>query len=286
MTCFLIGLLSMLAMAQNPSGKQWIGTWATAPQPPEPGHVKSFRNQTLRLIVHVSTGGTRVRIKISNIFGDHPLVIGSAHIARRTDVADIDPNSDRTLMFVGKSSTTVAAGSMVVSDPVALEAPALSDLAVSLFLPESTEVKTLHVLALQTSYVSQTGDATANAKFPVAEKIHTWPFLTGVDVESSARGAAIVAFGSSLTDGDGTESDSNGRWPDVLAQRLQKTSGGKAELGVLNEGIIGNRLLNDSPMEAAGGRFGSVLGQAGLTRFDRDVLAQSGIKYVSRWLGN
>jgi lysophospholipase L1-like esterase len=106
-----------------------------------------------------------------------------------------------------------------------------------------------------------------------------------VDVESSARGAAIVAFGSSLTDGDGTESDSNGRWPDVLAQRLQKSSGGKAELGVLNEGIIGNRLLNDSPMEAAGGRFGSVLGQAGLTRFDRDVLAQSGVKYVIVGLG-
>ena len=174
---------------------------------------------------------------------------------------------------------------MVVSDPVVLEVPPLSDLAVSLFLPESTEVKTLHVLALQTSYVSQTGDATANAKFPVAEKIHTWPFLTGVDVEASARGAAIVAVGSSLTDGDGTESDSNGRWPDVLAQQLQKSSGGKVELGVLNEGIIGNRLLNDSPMEAAGGRFGSVLGQAGLTRFDRDVLAQSGVKYVIVGLG-
>jgi lysophospholipase L1-like esterase len=284
-TCVLVGLLSLLATAQNPSGRQWIGTWATAPQPPEPGHVKGFRNQSLRLIVHISTGGTRVRIKISNTFGDHPLVIGSAHIARRTEVADIDPNSDRILTFEGKSSTIVAAGSMIVSDPVALEAPALSDLAVSLFLPESTEVKTLHVLALQTGYVSQTGDATANARFPVAEKIHTWPFLTGVDVEASAHGAAIVAFGSSLTDGDGTESDSNGRWPDVLAQQLQKSSGGKAELGVLNEGIIGNRLLNDSPIEAVGGRFGSVLGQAGLSRFDRDVLAQSGVKYVIVGLG-
>src|SRR6266576_1520605 len=136
-TYVLIGLLSLLATAQNPSGKQWIGTWATAPQRPEPGPVESFRNQTLRLIVHISAGGTRVRINISNTFGDHPLVIGSAHIARRTDVADIDPNSDRTLTFEGKSSTTVAAGSMVVSDPVALVAPALSDLAVSLFLPES-----------------------------------------------------------------------------------------------------------------------------------------------------
>ena len=283
--CILIALLSLLATAQNRSGKHWIGTWATAPQPPEPRHIKSFRKQTLRLIVHISTGGVRVRIKISNTFGDHSLLIGDAHIARRTNGADIDPTSDRALTFEGKSSTTVATGSMVVSDPVALEVPALSDLAVSLFLPESTEVKTLHVLALQTSYVSQIGDATANAKFPEAEKIHTWPFLTGVDVEASARGAAIVAFGSSLTDGDGTESDSNGRWPDVLAQQLQKSSGGKSELGVLNEGIIGNRLLNDSPVEAAGGRFGSVLGQAGLARFDRDVLAQSGVKYVIVGLG-
>jgi lysophospholipase L1-like esterase len=283
--CVLIALSSLLATAQNRGGKHWIGTWATAPQPPEPGHIKSFRKQTLRLIVHISTGGVRVRIKISNTFGDHSLLIGGAHIARRTDGADIDPTSDRALTFEGKSSTTVATGSMVVSDPVALEVPPLSDLAISLFLPESTEVKTLHVLALQTSYISQIGDATTNAKFPVAEKIHTWPFLTGVDVEASARGAAIVAFGSSLTDGDGTESDSNGRWPDVLAQQLQKSSGGKAELGVLNEGIIGNRLLNDSPMKAVGGRFGSVLGQAGLTRFDRDVLAQSGVKYVIVGIG-
>src|SRR6516165_6393697 len=167
----LIGMLSLLATAQSPTGKQWIGTWATAPQPPEPGHVKSFRNQTLRLIVHISTGGTRVRVKISNTFGDQPLVIGSAHLARRTDVANIDPNSDRTLRFEGKSSTTVAAGSTVVSDPVAAEVPALSNLAVIFSLPERTGVKPLHFLPLQTSYVSETGDATANARFPVAKEI-------------------------------------------------------------------------------------------------------------------
>jgi lysophospholipase L1-like esterase len=281
-----VGLLSVLAIAQNPGGKKWIGTWATAPQPPQPGRVQSFRNQTLRLIVHTSAGGTKVRIKISNTFGDQPLPIGSAHIARRTQAAEIDPQSDRALKFHGRSSTTVAPGSTVVSDAVDLETPALSDLAVSLFLPESTEVKTLHVLAKQTSYVSpETGDSTSKVDFPVAKKINTWPFLTGVDVETSSRGAAIVAFGSSLTDGDGTDTDSNGRWPDVLAEELQKSASGKAELGVLNEGIIGNRLLNDSPVEAAGGRFGSVLGQAGLTRFERDVLAQSGVKYVVVGLG-
>ncbi|HEY1964989.1 MAG TPA: SGNH/GDSL hydrolase family protein [Acidobacteriaceae bacterium] len=285
-TCALIGLLPIQPMAEPPNSKQWIGTWAAAPQPPTPGHLQSFRNQTLRLIVHTTVGGTRVRIKISNTFGDHPLLVGGAHIARRTDAAEIDPASDRTLNFHGQSSTTVPAESMVVSDPVGLEVPALSDLAISLFLPETTEVKTMHVLAQQTSYVSaETGNSTAEVKFPVAKKITVWPFLTGVDVEASSRGAAIVAFGSSLTDGDGTTSDSNARWPDVLAQRLQKSGGRNVEVGVLNEGIIGNRLLNDSPLQAAGGRFGPVLGQAGLTRFDRDVLAQAGVKYVIVGLG-
>jgi hypothetical protein len=120
-TCALIGLLPILAMAELPNGKQWIGTWAAAPQPPTPGHLQSFRNQTLRLIVHTTVGGTRVRIKISNTFGDHPLLVGGAHIARRTDAAEIDPASDRTLNFHGQTSTTVAVESMVVSDPVGLE---------------------------------------------------------------------------------------------------------------------------------------------------------------------
>jgi lysophospholipase L1-like esterase len=175
---------------------------------------------------------------------------------------------------------------MVVSDPVELDTPALSDLAISLFLPEATEATTSHLLAKQTSYVSaKTGDSTAEVKFPVAKKISSWPLLTGVDVAASPRGVTIVAFGSSLTDGDGTDSDSNGRWPDVLAERLQENAGRKAEVGVLNEGIIGNRLLNDSPVQAAGGQFGAALGQAGLTRFERDVLAQAGVKYVVVGLG-
>jgi len=285
-SCSLIGLLSLPAAARNPNGKQWIGTWATAPQPPMPGHVQQFRNQTLRLVVHISAGGTRLRVKVSNTYGGQPIQIGGAHIARRTEGAEIDPTSDRTLKFEGKSSTTIAAGLTVVSDPVELRVPPLSDLAISLFLPVSTEAKTTHVLAKQTSYVSsEIGDLTAEAKFPVANKIHTWPFLTGVDVETSTRGAAIVAFGSSLTDGDGTQSDSNERWPDELARQLQNNANGKSETGVLNEGIIGNRLLNDSPVEAVGGRFGSVLGQAGLTRFERDVLAQSGVKYVVVGIG-
>jgi lysophospholipase L1-like esterase len=310
----LLVLLSIPAMAQNPAtkpalnvadsnsnrspnpaatsrvyvnrdGEQWIGTWATAPQPFIPGSLQIFRNQSLRLIVHTSAGGTKVRIKISNTYGDGTLLIGGAHIARRTAAAKIDPRSDRMLKFQTKSSTTVAAGSMVVSDPVEMDVPALSDLAVSLFLPQRTEAKTSHSMAKQTSYVSpETGDSTATVNFPVAKTIHSWPFLTGVDVEASPGAAAIVAFGSSLTDGDGTTADTNGRWPDVLAERLEKGAGGKAEIGVLNEGIIGNRLLHDSP-KGADNPFGAGLGQAGLARFERDVLAQAGVRYVILGLG-
>ena len=270
---------------QPDSGRVWIGTWATAAQPFIPKSLQTYRNQTLRLIVHTSAGGHKVRIKVSNTYGDKPLVIGAAHIARRASAADIDPASDRTLKFQSHTSVTIPAGAIVVSDPVELDVPALSDLAISLFLPESTEAKTVHSLAKQTSYLSpETGDATAAAKFPVAKAIHNWPFLTGVDVDAAPGSFSIVALGSSLTDGDGTTTDTNGRWPDVLAGRLQKDSGRKVEIGVLNEGIIGNRLLYDSP-KVATNPFGSALGESGLARFDRDVLDQSGVKYIVLGLG-
>ena len=283
----LSGLTTHAIAAENQpdSGHVWIGTWATAAQPFIPKSLQTYHNQTLRLIVHTSIGGHKVRIKLSNIYGDKPLLIGAAHIARSASAADVDPASDRTLKFQSHASTTIPAGSMAVSDPVEVDVPALSDLAISLFLPEPAEAKTVHSLAKQTSYVSpETGDATAMAKFPVGKPTRIWPFLTGVDVEAAPGSFAIVAFGSSLTDGDGTATDTNGRWPDVLAARLQQDSGRKVEIGVLNEGIIGNRLLYDSP-KTAGNPYGGALGESGLARFDRDVLNQSGVKYVVLGLG-
>jgi lysophospholipase L1-like esterase len=261
-------------------GKHWIGTWSASSQTPVPGTEQTFRGQSVRLIVHTSAGGKKVRIRISNTYGDRPLLIGGAHIARRAGGADIDPASDRILKFHGQAPAKIPARAFVVSDAVDLDVAALSDLAISLFLPESTLASTMHVVAKQTNYVAD-GDRTADVKFPVAKTIRSWPFLTGVDVEASARGAAIVAFGSSLTDGDGSTIDTNRRWPDLLAGRLQEAAGGKSELGVLNQGLIGNRLLADSP----GGQYGAALGQAGLARFDRDVLSQTGVHWVVVGLG-
>ena len=288
--------LLLVSPTRNAAQNNWVGTWAASPQAAFRGQVQTFHNQTLRLIVHTSVGGKKIRIKISNTFGDHPLLIGSAHVARRVSEAEIDPASDRPLKFHGHPSTTIPPRSMVVSDPVNFDVPALSDLAISLFFPETAALTTWHILALQTNYVSaETGDATATARFPVAKTIDFWPFLAGVDVAASPHAATIVALGSSLTDGDGSTRDTNRRWPDVLAERLQKAGGEVAELGVLNEGIIGNRLLSDtqSPRQAGGPpplgavfeELGPALGQSGVARFDRDVLAQAGVKYVILALG-
>ena len=300
--CILVASLSILGNAQNPrefaqsqslltssaadgpNNLHWIGTWGAAPQPFLPGRLETFRNQTLRLIVHVSTGGAKVRVGISNLYGDHPLVIGAAHIAIRTSAANIDPASDRALSFHNQPSATVPPKSAVTSDPVDLKLPALSDVAISLFFPESAEATTTHVLAQQTNYISETGNSTAAAKFPVAKTTHSWPFLIGIDVAASSGGTAIVAFGSSLTDGDGSTRDANRRWPDVLAERLQKRASARAEVGVVNEGIIGNRLLRDSPQQSAP-RFGAALGESGIQRFERDVLNQAGARFVIIGLG-
>ncbi|HEV8433263.1 MAG TPA: SGNH/GDSL hydrolase family protein [Thermoanaerobaculia bacterium] len=257
----------------------WIGTWAAAPQ-----HVpsaKTYANQTIRMIVHVSAGGKKVRVRFSNIYGGTPLFIRSAHIARRTSGADVE--SDHVLTFGGKKSVHVE--KEIVSDPVGLDVPPLSDLAISIFLPEATQATTQHELAKQTNYVAD-GDAAAAATFPPSKPIGNWPFLTGVDVAGSPATPVIVAFGSSLTDGDGSTKDTNHRWPDYLAARLPG-------VGVLNEGIIGNRLLfdSDSPHQTGGPladtykELGSDLGQSGLRRFDRDVVGQAGVRYVILALG-
>jgi lysophospholipase L1-like esterase len=294
--CALAFFLLLGFPLRNAAQNHWIGTWAAAPQAAIKGRAQTFHNQTLRLIVHTSVGGKKVRVKIANTFGDQPLHIGAVHIARRASEADIDPASDRALKFHGHSSTTIPPRSMMISDPSDLDVSSLSDLAISLFFPETAALTTSHVLAKQTNYVSaETGDATAQVKFLVAKTITSWPFLTGVDVEASPHGASIVALGSSLTDGDGSTKDTNCRWPDVLAERLQKAGGEAAELGVLNEGIIGNRLLSDtqSPRQTGGPpplgpvleELGPALGQSGVARFDRDVLAQAGVKYVILALG-
>jgi lysophospholipase L1-like esterase len=262
--------------AESWTATHWVGTWgAGAGGPPLAGKRQPLSNQTLRLIVHTSIGGSRVRIRLSNEMGDTPLTIGAAHIALRANGADIDAATDRPLTFSGSTSITIAPGAPVLSDPVDLKLPAQSDLAVSVYLPGQVGVATVHATASQANYVSQPGNFTGAASLPTQGTIHSWPFLTEVDVDGGA--GAIVTFGDSITDGTRSTSDTNTRWPDFLARRLQAL-GSSGQLGVVNRGISGNRLLSDAGA-------GSLSGRNGLERFDRDVLATAGVRYVTVLLG-
>jgi len=266
------------ALARDDSAGRWAASWGTGPAGPS-GDAPTFNNQTLRQIVHLSAGGSQLRIKLSNAFGSDPIVIGSARVARRLTGARVDPATDRRLTFSGVDHVTIPVGALVVSDPVELDVPALSDLAVSIYLPQPTAAATMHALALQTSYIAAgTGDATAARDLPGAATTESWHFLTSVDVRARG-GATVVALGDSITDGANSSVDANLRWPNVLARRLQARRG-LSQLGVIDEGIIGNRILH--PTEP---QFGNLFGPAGLARFDRDVLAQPGVAYVIVLLG-
>jgi lysophospholipase L1-like esterase len=262
------------------STEHWVGTWATAvvaraPASPGPGRggpaapAINFNSQTLRQIVHTTIGGNRVRVTFSNAFGTAPLAVGGAHIALRDKDAAIIRGSDRALTFAGKTPTTIAAGAVVVSDAVDLTVPALADLAVDLYLPQDVQASvstlTTHTGALQTNYVSTSGDYTGAAELPVLTTTAAWFFLARVEVMAPPQVGAVVTFGDSITDGTRSTPDTNSRWPDQFAKRLIAQN---ARMGVLNEGIAGNRVLSDGA------------GVSALARFDRDVLIQTGVTHV------
>jgi lysophospholipase L1-like esterase len=227
----------------------------------------NFKNQTLREIVHTSLAGDRVRVVLSNAFGTMPLEIGAAHVALREKDAAIQAKTDRPLTFGGSPSTMIAAGAVVVSDPVNLAIPATADLAIDIYLPGDTAASplTTHQGALQLNYISAEGNHAGDADLPGATTTQAWFFLARVEVAAPETAGAVVAFGDSITDGTRSTPSTNNRWPDEFARRL---AAAKIPLGVLNEGIAGNRVLCDGA------------GVSALARFDRDVLVQPGVKYI------
>lgn len=256
----------------------WVATWTAAPQEVPRSQAQHFdAQQTIRMITHVTLGGKSLRVRISNLYGTSSLRIGAAHIAARTDAANVDPDTDRPLTFGGRSSVVIAPHGSAVSDPVSLNVSPEADLAVSLFLPQGAEGATAHVLAKQTNYVAaQSGNLTAAADFPAGRKFHAWPFISSIDVRAPKPSGAVVAFGDSLVDGDGSTTDANQRWPNLLASRL--LADGKP-LAVVNEGIIANRLLRGVAPEMRE-KFGGIPGDSALARFDRDVVSQAGVRCV------
>jgi lysophospholipase L1-like esterase len=265
-------LTSGVARAQNANGKlHWVGSWAASQQIPETQNLldaELLRDATLRQIVHLSVGGSQLRVRVSNAFGTAPLHLTAVHVARPVSAAGaaIDATSDMAVMFDGAPDVTIPAGAEYVSDSVTFAASPLSSLAITIHYDEPPKGETGHPGSRATSYVTH-GDMVSAANMPDAKTVEHWYQIAGVDVVGAENATAVVTLGDSITDGHGATTNGNDRWPDVLAVRMQ-TDKSMRRMGVLNHGIGGNRLLLDG------------LGPNALARFDRDVVAQMAVKYV------
>jgi len=263
--------LLAVVMATAPAQAGWVGSWATSQQIPEERNAlppADLTDATLRQIVRLSIGGRRVRVLLSNAFGAEPLRVEAAHVARAiaADGARIDPASDRALTFDGSSAVTIPAGASYWSDPIAFDAAPLASVAVTIHLPRAPKGQTGHPGSRATSYLLA-GNHVGAADLAGAKTVDHWYQLAGIAVEAGPKARAIVTLGDSITDGHGATTNGNDRWPDQLADRLRADPATRS-LAVLNHGIGGNRLLNDGA------------GPNALARFDRDVLAQPGVRYL------
>jgi lysophospholipase L1-like esterase len=251
--------------------QHWVGTWTVAPAPAEG---VAFNNITLRMNGRVSLGGKTLRVRLSNAFGTRPLTIGAARIGLRAGGPAIMPGSDRVLTFGGEGRAVIAAGSLLISDPVELEVPPLGDVAITVHLPDDLPASfgITGRYARITNYISPLGDFAAEAVMPVGRITDDWYVVSGIDVLSDSGTGAVVALGDSLTDGNISTHDAYANWPSQLARRLVARRGGRT-MAVMNQGLGGNRILHD------------IRGDSGLRRFDRDVLAQAGVTHVIVLLG-
>jgi len=266
-------LLSVPSLLAKPEAKKWVGTWASSPlldakvkNAEELLAVGTQSGATLREVVHVSIGGETLRVRFSNLYGTSPLVIGPVEIAQTLKGVAIVPGTNKAVTFNGQPSVSIPPGALIVSDPTSFKLAALSDLTVSFFLPNPTGPVTEHQLGNSTSY-HVTGNVVSSASLESPTTATSWYYLNGVDTLAAADAAAVITIGDSITDGAASTIDTNQRWPDELARRLQADPKYR-NLSILNEGISGNKILLDGA------------GPNALARFDRDVLAQSGAKYL------
>jgi lysophospholipase L1-like esterase len=274
-TAAMIGLVASVTNSSAASDNDEHGTrvqsWAVGHIAPLPAVTAQYDNQTLREIVHTSVGGDQVRVRIANTFGTVPLAIGAAHVAVSSSGASIVTGTDRALTFGGRTSVSIPAGALALSDPVNLHVEAVSDVAVSVYLPSTTRGETT-TLFQGASYVSSAGNFAGSVDLPGATALSEWPFVSGVSVATKKNGAAVVAITDSAT--------LVSQWPRALAERLAARH--IDNIGVVSTAIAGNRLLFNSA-----GPTGPEThwGQSVLTRFERDALTQAGVQTAIVWIG-
>jgi len=277
----LAGALALPAASAGASSHgpgHWVSTWTASPMAATPPSLTSpddfssagFSDQTIRNVVWASAGGHSARVRLSNVFGTRAVTFNQVDIGISASGAAVVPGTNRRVTFAGHRSVTIAPGREAVSDPVPVDVPAKTDLAVSLFTAAPTGPATYHSDAQQVNYVSGPGDyAGSNSASAFTTPSQHWYFVDDVDVQAGpAVKGTVVAFGDSITDGYQSTVNANARWPNDLARRFLASP--KRSRAVVDEGISGNRVLNDSVC------FG-VNAQA---RFFRDVAERSGARYV------
>lgn len=263
--------LHVFSLSVRPMTPDWTGSWAASSS----GYtaVGPWTDRTLRLVVHTSAGGPRVRVRLDNTFAGAPVRIGSATVAVQAAGAAAR-SAPVPLSFGGAAGTDIPAGAQAFSDPLGFEVPANASLLVSFHLPGTVTAAPVHRMAMQTSYVSEPGDHAGDGSATAyTSTITTWPLLTGVDVGGGP--GSVVLLGDSITDGDKSTPDANRRWPDVLAARLREQNT-VPRYGVLNHGISANRVVTD--VYPGDGVSASTGGVSSLNRLDRDVLAQTSVR--------
>jgi lysophospholipase L1-like esterase len=226
----------------------------------------TLADQTIRMPLRISVGGSRVRIEVSNMTGAQALEIGAAHVGVYKGNGAIAAGSGRALTFSGNPGITVPPGALVVSDPVNLTVTPMSDVAVSLYLPRDTGAPTNHTVGLHTAYISK-GNVVGSETMPEPATTTAYAWLSSVDVAAPAGAFTVVALGDSITDGYSTTPDADMAWPTLLAKRFSANRL-TANIAVVNQGISGNQVLRDGA------------GISALARFDRDVLSRPGVKWV------
>ena len=272
---FLAVFLAVTAGANdvrsNDIPMRWIGSWAASQQLLEPSESLSPEDPhdiTLRQIVHLSLGGTEFRIRLSNRFGGGPLHLTKVRVARpiASGSDKIEPGTDKTVTFSGATDVTIPPHAEYVSDPVSFTVNARSDVAITLHLDSLPAEQTGHPGSRATSYFKN-GNLVSALELAGAKTVEHWYFIAGIDVAVAPDARAVVILGDSITDGHGATTNGNDRWTDFLAQRLQAQANTR-NVAVLNQGIGGNHLLTDG------------LGLNALARFDHDVIAQPGVRYL------
>ncbi|WP_437941003.1 SGNH/GDSL hydrolase family protein [Sorangium sp. So ce341] len=254
--------------------RRWVGTWTTGPQLTEPNNnppAPGLANNTLRQVIYTSIGGSNVRLLLSNEFGDGPVTMSSVHIADSTTADGIEVSTDKALKFMGADSVTIPVGKTVFSDPIDYDLKPNSKLAVTIRFGEVPAGITGHPGSRTNSYI-QTGDGVSSPTLTSPVSTAHWYYITGLDVMADPTTHAIAILGDSITDGRGSVTDGNTRWPDFLSRRL-RANPGTEDVAVLNLGIGGGTVL-------AGG-----LGPTAKERFQRDILDQRGARWAVIFIG-